>query len=174
MKSTKATAAKSTKTAKKAPAAKKAANKKPTAKQIEAALVDQGDKPAKKAPATKAAKTAAKVEPPHKLPRLSKDQKSQLEAQKNEALQTGDITSTGSPDGTVKDGVGAIPIVRKSVVTNPVHAAWDIFDNLLAKSKQPGGAPLRRKDAIAYAVDHGVAFYTARTQYQSWKVANKL
>jgi hypothetical protein len=33
--------------------------------------------------------------------------------------------------------------------------------------------PLRRKDAVAGAVATGVAFYTARTQYQKWFAARR-
>lgn len=133
--------------------------------------------PAKKAPAKKAATKAAKPapapkeEPPHKLPRLTKEQKAQLEAQKEAALEAGDLNGASHTGGLVNDNL--VPIVRKSVVTNPVLAAWDLFDNLLAESKA-NKTPLRRKDAIAKAVDRGIAFYTARTQYQSWKVANKI
>lgn len=66
----------------------------------------------------------------------------------------------------------AIEILRKSTKKNPVQVSWDMFDNLRAKAIEKGNT-LRRKDAIAYAVKHGIAFYTARTQYQSWKTANK-
>ena len=45
-----------------------------------------------------------------------------------------------------------------------VGVAWDIFSANL---------DLRRKDAIQKAVDAGVAFYTARTQYQKWFTARK-
>lgn len=50
----------------------------------------------------------------------------------------------------------------KSEVESPVNTAWNIF------SESP---ELRRKDAIAKAVDAGVSYYTARTQYQLWLTA---
>lgn len=45
-----------------------------------------------------------------------------------------------------------------------VHVCHDLY------TANPG---LRRKDAIQLAVDAGVAFYTARTQYQKWFKARK-
>lgn len=49
--------------------------------------------------------------------------------------------------------------LRVSTVDNPVAVMWD----LCQKMKNA-----RRKDVIAEAQKHGVAFYTARTQYQLW------
>ena len=59
--------------------------------------------------------------------------------------------------GAYKD----VPVLRKSVEQGAVSRSWDVF------SSQPEGTS--RKDAIAAAVAAGVAFYTARTQYQKWK-----
>ena len=52
-------------------------------------------------------------------------------------------------------------ILRKSTIESPCFIVWDTADKM---SKQ--GA--RRKDVIAACVEKGVAFYTARTQYQLW------
>lgn len=43
----------------------------------------------------------------------------------------------------------------------------------LCRSIYAGLPDARRKDAIAAAVEQGVAFYTARTQYQKWFQAQK-
>lgn len=51
-------------------------------------------------------------------------------------------------------------IQRESSVQRPCFVVWDIAD------KMPGA---RRKDVVAACVAKGVAFYTARTQYQLWK-----
>lgn len=51
-----------------------------------------------------------------------------------------------------------------STVENPVAVVWD----LCQKMKNS-----RRKDVIAEAQKHGVAFYTARTQYQLWLTASR-
>lgn len=50
----------------------------------------------------------------------------------------------------------------KSGIESPVQVAWNIF------SADP---ELRRKDAISKAVEAGVSYYTARTQYQLWLTA---
>lgn len=49
------------------------------------------------------------------------------------------------------------------------------IDGAVAKSHEIYNAnpDARRKDAIQLAVDAGIAFYTARTQYQKWFKANK-
>lgn len=51
-----------------------------------------------------------------------------------------------------------------STAENPVALMWD----LCQKMKNS-----RRKDVIAEAQRHGIAFYTARTQYQLWLTASR-
>lgn len=53
---------------------------------------------------------------------------------------------------------------NKSTVEGAVNASHALF------SANPD---LRRKDAIALAVENGITFYTARTQYQKWYKAQK-
>lgn len=52
----------------------------------------------------------------------------------------------------------------KSSVTGAVNISREIYDN---------NSDLKRKEAIQKAVDAGVAYYTARTQYQYWFTAQK-
>lgn len=54
-------------------------------------------------------------------------------------------------------------ILRKSKIKKPCYRVWDIADEM---------TDARRKDVIAACVAEGIAFYTARTQYQLWKQAN--
>lgn len=58
---------------------------------------------------------------------------------------------------------------RRSVepegVTSAVH---DMFDEYEAEAEEQG-RELTRKQMIARAVRDGVAYYTARTQYQKWR-----
>jgi murein DD-endopeptidase MepM/ murein hydrolase activator NlpD len=49
-------------------------------------------------------------------------------------------------------------------ITSAVH---DMFDEYQAEAEDRG-VTLKRKDYIAKAVRDGVAYYTARTQYQKW------
>lgn len=57
-----------------------------------------------------------------------------------------------------------VPMLRRSVSKGVVHKAHQLYARL------PAGTA--RKDAIAAAVAQGIAFYTARTQYQRFsKVA---
>lgn len=53
---------------------------------------------------------------------------------------------------------------NKSSIEGAVNASHALF------SANPD---LRRKDAIALAVENGITFYTARTQYQKWYKAQK-
>jgi len=50
----------------------------------------------------------------------------------------------------------------KSKVENPTRLMWDLCDSMKGK---------RRKDVIAKAIEQGISYYTARTQYQSWLTA---
>lgn len=50
----------------------------------------------------------------------------------------------------------------ESKVESPVRAMWDLCDSMVEN---------RRKDVIAAAVAKGIAYYTARTQYQLWLTA---
>lgn len=52
--------------------------------------------------------------------------------------------------------------LHKSQVDGPVKAMWDLCESMK-------GA--RRKDVLAKAAEQGIAFYTARTQYQLWSRA---
>ena len=54
------------------------------------------------------------------------------------------------------------PILRRSKFPGAVNASHAIYD------ANPG---LRRKDAVNLAVANGIAYYTARTQYQKWRQA---
>ena len=61
-----------------------------------------------------------------------------------------------------------VPFRRRSVepegVTSAVH---DMFDEYQADAEE-AGKELTRKQMISRAVRDGVAYYTARTQYQKW------
>ncbi len=69
------------------------------------------------------------------------------------------------------------PALRgKSTVDGPVARAWDIADKMFTKAREAKGdyvAP-RRKDVVAAMQEAGIAYYTARTQYQVfYTVTNK-
>ena len=66
----------------------------------------------------------------------------------------------GVVSGSTLQGV---PALRTSVGKRPVASSHKLFDAL------PLGTA--RKDAIAAAVDAGIAYFTARTQYQAWSKA---
>lgn len=53
-------------------------------------------------------------------------------------------------------------ITRVSASKSPVKLAWEIYNR---------NPKLQRKDAINLAISKGIAFYTARTQYQAWRTA---
>lgn len=131
------------------------ADKKPTAKQVEAALVDQGDK----APKTEIKSPVLDDSNPDNL--VLADGRTEEE-----------IISKGDIGYSCRNGGDPILIIRKSATKNPVQVVWDIFDELKQIADEKG-EKLSRKDSIAYAVRCGIAFYTARTQFQSWKTANK-
>ncbi len=57
-------------------------------------------------------------------------------------------------------------IIRVSRIGSPCLVVWNIADHFNARTE-----PLRRKDVIKACEKAGIAFYTARTQYQLWKKA---
>ena len=60
-------------------------------------------------------------------------------------------------------------ILRTSTVDGPTKLVWHIADAML--KADPG---VRRKDVIEECVRRGIAFYTARTQYQYWHQATRV
>ena len=67
-----------------------------------------------------------------------------------------------------KAPVKNIPQVNKSSIERPTKAVWDIAEELTEKDPS-----IRRKDVIAECVARGIAYYTARTQYQQWLTATR-
>lgn len=55
----------------------------------------------------------------------------------------------------------------RSTVANPVQVAWALYASLY----QQHGPALTRTQACNAAMAAGVAYYTARTQYQLWRTA---
>lgn len=56
------------------------------------------------------------------------------------------------------------PLVRASSIENPCKVVWDMAEKMKGE---------RRKDIVQACVDAGIAYHTARTQYQAWFKANK-
>jgi hypothetical protein len=86
---------------------------------------------------------------------MEKQADEQLAAQLNEeAAQAIEAPAKGKAKPEVK---------HKSDIERPTKAVWHIADEMSAANPQ-----VRRKDVIAECVRRGIAFYTARTQYQQW------
>lgn len=68
------------------------------------------------------------------------------------------------PDTEAKAHTKKIECVHKSDILNPCKLVWDMADEMKGQ---------RRKDIIAACVEKGVAYNTARTQYQLWFTATK-
>jgi len=58
--------------------------------------------------------------------------------------------------------------LRKSTIESPSKRVWEIAEQM--KAANPN---VRRKDVIAACVEQGIAYYTARTQYQLWFKASR-
>lgn len=86
---------------------------------------------------------------------MEKQADEQLAEQLNEeAAQAIEATAKGKAKPEVK---------HKSDIERPTKTVWHIADEMVAANPQ-----VRRKDVIAECVRRGIAFYTARTQYQQW------
>ncbi len=57
---------------------------------------------------------------------------------------------------------------NKSTVANPVKTVWAIAEEMKAANPQT-----TRKEIVEECIRRGVAFYTARTQYQLWTKSKK-
>ena len=108
-------------------------------------------KTTKTAPKAPAKKTAAKAPAAKKIAT-----KKAVKAPPAKAKKAPKAANTGTYENLREGHSGA------SAIKSPVKVAWDIF------SADPN---LTRKDAITKAVDVGVSYYTARTQYQLWLTA---
>ena len=60
--------------------------------------------------------------------------------------------------------IGGIPVTRESTVQLPTKQVWHIADSM------PGA---KRKQVLEACVKSGIAYYTARTQYQLWLQCQK-
>ncbi len=118
------------------------------------------DKPAKSSPAKKAAPSKSK-KVAAKLAKVSAKTGKRV-ASKKPAPAKPKNTKAIAPKPPRK------PVTEDrlhvSTIENPVAAMWE----LCQKMKNA-----RRKDVIAEAQKHGIAFYTARTQYQLWLTASR-
>lgn len=85
------------------------------------------------------------------------------EAQKQGDAAANDAAVADAP----KPAAGKIPLVRTSTIEKPCKQVWHIACAML---EEVGGdlSKLRRKDVLTRCVASGIAFYTARTQYQMW------
>ena len=72
--------------------------------------------------------------------------------------------SEDEANATAAPEVVADTRIRKSATENPTKLVWEIAESM------PGA---KRKEVLAEAERRGVAFYTARTQYQRWLVDNR-
>lgn len=67
---------------------------------------------------------------------------------------------------TIAPAGDAPGMLHKSTIESPCYVVWDTAD----KMSKTGA---RRKDIINACIKQGVAFYTARTQYQLWYASKK-
>lgn len=56
-----------------------------------------------------------------------------------------------------------IEVTNESTIERPCKLVWHIADDMKAANPE-----VKRKEVLAECVKRGVAFYTARTQYQQW------
>ena len=110
--------------------------------------------PVKKKAAPKKAKAPAKKAPASKKPAAKKAAAPAKKAPAKKAAPK------KAPQGTYAQLAEAHR--GASSVENPTQVMWDLCDKMQGS---------RRKDVIAAAVEKGISYYTARTQYQLWLTA---
>lgn len=72
------------------------------------------------------------------------------------------------PAAEVKPAKAKLEVKHHSEIPRPTKTVWHIADQMHAENPN-----VRRKDVIAECVRRGIAYYTARTQYQQWLAAKK-
>lgn len=87
--------------------------------------------------------------------------------QAEEYRQTHNERGEKLPPGTFNPGTlpprVRIPRIHKSTVENPSKLVWEIAEQMTVANPK-----VRRKEIIEKCVASGIAYYTARTQYQVW------
>lgn len=84
----------------------------------------------------------------------------EIDADDNEAAE--DSKGKG---GVYKD----IPVRRRSEFGGATKEVWNIAEGCFHSAEELGLPTPTRKEVIAACVERGIAFYTARTQYQLWR-----
>ena len=81
------------------------------------------------------------------------------------AVKDVNIRLAMASSGVKGEGKADLPMgERKSSIESPCFVVWDTAEKMLKKDPEA-----RRKDIIAACVGKGVAYYTARTQFQLFK-----
>ena len=73
------------------------------------------------------------------------------------------VAKETTPRPVAKATIKTQDILRESRVEKPCRAVWDIAEAM--RNEDP---TVRRKDVIEACVSRGIAYYTARTQYQEF------
>ena len=81
-----------------------------------------------------------------------------------ECHECGKVWSVETRKEIKQSSNGSIPKLNKSEIERPCDRVWAIADEMKGS---------RRKNVIAACVAAGIAYYTARTQYQQWKQTKK-
>lgn len=96
---------------------------------------------------------------------------------KTQLIEMAQTAGVEEPKGTKMELVAAIrgqfplpdPALRgKSEVDGPVAAVWAHAEIRFISAADAGEPKPRRKDIVDECVQDGIAYYTARTQYQAW------
>ena len=58
--------------------------------------------------------------------------------------------------------------LRHSSIPDPVDEAWRTADSMYADARAKGQPAPHRRHVVTEMVRQGIAFYTARTQFQAW------
>ena len=74
------------------------------------------------------------------------------------------ITANNLIKKTKPTHIQGLPYVQESSIIRPCKQVWHIADSM------PGAT---RKEVLKACIEGGIAFYTARTQYQQWLSVQK-
>lgn len=78
------------------------------------------------------------------------------------------VTVAARTEATTPGGTTPSTRSKKSTIIDPSKSVWHIADEMFKKNPATS-----RKDVVAACVASGIAFFTARTQYQQWFTARR-
>lgn len=102
--------------------------------------------------------------------KLEEDDAAEFAAAKADEIATPEVVVTPiDPAKEVKTAKEPKVLIHKSEPLRPTKLVWAVADQMVAEAEEAGLPAPTRKQVLDRCEAMGIAFFTARTQYQVWK-----